>query len=129
MTDMHRHVVTALLATGVIVCAGCGTRTEAARTRSGVNGIVQAGPTCPVERPESPCPDRPVSDATVTAKHGRVTRRTTSGPDGSFSLKLAHGAYDVTATSRSVFGCDTTRVRVTKNSYATATITCDTGIR
>src|SRR5690348_4880929 len=36
---------------------------------SGLYGLVMAGPTCPVERPDQPCPPRPVA-AHLTAQDG-----------------------------------------------------------
>jgi hypothetical protein len=82
---------------------------------------VQAGPTCPVERPESPCPDRPVTDAKVIAKtrSGRTVNTTQTDSRGAFKMRLPSGTYEVSAKSRSVFA----------HRYTRVTITCDTGIR
>jgi hypothetical protein len=98
---------------------------------SGVEGKVQAGPTCPVEREGDPCPDRPVADATVSASdtQGKLVAATRSDDNGKYRLDLDPGTYDVTATSRSVMACDTQRVHVVERKYTQATITCDTGIR
>jgi hypothetical protein len=112
-----------------VVLASCASQTSAAAVRSGIAGEVQAGPTCPVETPESPCPDRPVEGAHVTATGNGVTKDTRSDASGSFRLRLRPGTYTLTATSDGVFGCEEQRVRVAKNRYTRVTVTCDTGIR
>lgn len=113
----------------LVICASCASGTSARATRSGIDGTVVAGPTCPVETEESPCPDRPVADATVTAS-GRPAKRTTrTDDDGSFRMRLPNGSYDVTAKSEDVLFCETRPVRVYRNRYTDVTITCDTGIR
>jgi hypothetical protein len=112
----------------LVLWTSCAAQTAAA-TRSGITGTVVAGPTCPVETPESPCPDRPVADARVTAKGGGTTKSTRSDTSGAFRLRLQPGTYRVTATSDTVPGCDEQRVRVAKRRYTDVTITCDTGIR
>ena len=117
------------LAGALALVASCASQSDAATTRSGINGTVVAGPTCPVETPESPCPDRPVDGAQVTAKRGDETRSTTTDPSGTFRLRLRPGTYTVTAVSDSVFGCDEQRVVVRKRRYSKITVTCDTGIR
>jgi hypothetical protein len=98
---------------------------------SGIQGSVRAGPTCPVEQENSPCPDRPVAGAEVTAKtaSGEEAGKTTADEEGRFSLRLEPGSYDVTASSPSVMGCDTQRVDVIESHYTPVRITCDTGIR
>jgi hypothetical protein len=70
-----------------------------------------------------------VSDATVTARGGGLTKSTRSDSNGNFSLKLPAGTYDVSASSRSVMHCSDQRVQVAANRYTRVTIDCDTGIR
>lgn len=94
-------------------------------TGSGVSGSVGAGPTCPVERPDHPCPPRPVSGAAVTAD-GHSTR---TDDHGNFTLNLPAGTYDVSVSSRSVMHCTGQRVQVTSHRYTHVTLNCDTGIR
>ena len=129
---MRPLIVTRVARTSCILLllAACSSQTSAATVRSGIKGTVKAGPTCPVETPESPCPDRPVDDAHVTAENsGGETKATRSDASGAFRLRLKPGTYTVTARSESVFGCDEQQVRVRKHRYADVTITCDTGIR
>src|SRR6266581_181331 len=42
---------------------------------SGIDGSALAGPQCPVERPDSPCPDRPVANAEIQVYSGDRTQR------------------------------------------------------
>ncbi len=95
---------------------------------SGIDGKVEAGPTCPVERVDEPCPARPVTDATVTAR-GPRTKSTKTNSKGAFTLRLEPGTYQVSAESRSVFGCGSKSVKVVAHRYTHVTIDCDTGIR
>lgn len=104
---------------------------EPAGDNAGIFGSVVAGPTCPVEQENSPCPDRPVPGAEVTAKtpSGETAGTTRADDQGKFTLRLAPGSYDVTAGSRDVMSCDTQRVDVADHQYTPVRITCDTGIR
>src|SRR6266540_782491 len=59
-----------------------------------IRGMVLAGPTCPVERAESPCPDQPVGGVRVQAvRGGIVSAEAISDEDGSFRMELAAGQY------------------------------------
>jgi hypothetical protein len=125
-----RLVRIAVAAVALVVLASCASQTSAAGARSGITGTVVAGPTCPVETPESPCPDRPVSDARVTAKGGGTSKTTRSDASGAFRLRLKPGTYTITAASEGLLGgCDEQHARVAKRRYTDVTITCDTGIR
>ncbi len=95
-----------------------------------MRGRVTAGPTCPVERPDQPCPPRPV-DARVDAF---ADNRQVAGPqtdaDGPYPLTLAPGKYTLTATTGSELPrCPSTDVTVVANQVTAADISCDTGIR
>lgn len=100
-------------------------------TPSDVRGVVEAGPTCPVEMEGRPCPPRKVDDATVAAEDrgGRTVATARTDKTGAFRLSVPAGTYDLTAESRSVFGCDAQRVSVADGRDASVRITCDTGIR
>src|SRR5436309_13319961 len=81
-----------------LMVAACGT--PAAQRGTGIQGTVQAGPTCPVERINSPCPPRPLA-ATVVVRDGsgaEVTR-CHSGVDGRFKVDLAPGRYTLVGLS------------------------------
>lgn len=73
-----------------------------APTGSGAYGYVIAGPTCPVERPDQPCPPRPVS-AHIQAQDssGRDLAATDSDSSGRYQLPLPPGTYTLTATTGS----------------------------
>ncbi len=59
---------------------------------SGVEGTVTIGPTCPVQRIDSPCPDRPY-EATIIVLDGarRQVAEVRSAADGHFRVLLAPG--------------------------------------
>lgn len=98
-----------------------------------INGTVLAGPTCPVERAESPCPDRPVDGVTVQAlRDGSVLATAVSDPDGEFTMNLAAGEYLLQAVLEPGgpgMSSLPTRVRVTRGASVDATVLLDTGIR
>lgn len=100
-------------------------------TGSGAYGYVTAGPTCPVERPEQPCPPRPVA-AQVNAQDasGRTVATTRTDQAGRYSLSLAAGSYTlVTVTGATYPRCPPTSVTVRPGGPTRADISCDTGIR
>jgi hypothetical protein len=105
--------------------------TPHASAGSGVEGSVQAGPTCPVERVDSPCPPQPVAaDVTVSDSGGRVVARTRSGDDGRFRIGVAPGRYVVTAETGNTYPrCNPAEVTVPPDRYAGVVVECDTGIR
>ena len=111
--------------------AHAGTTTSVVTAGSGIRGTVLAGPTCPVERAGNPCPDKPiVADVRVVRADGSVAAATRSGTDGRYSVAVAPGRYTVQATSSSAFsGCRPVDVTVSQGAYATADVSCDTGIR
>jgi hypothetical protein len=62
-----------------------------------VNGLVVAGPTCPVERADQPCPPKPVPDRLVLLETagGQVVARVTTDQNGKFTVTLPPGTYDL----------------------------------
>lgn len=63
-----------------------------------IRGVVNAGPTCPVETipPDPNCADRPVAGAELWVLDDDImVRRTTSAADGSFELALPPGSYQL----------------------------------
>lgn len=64
-----------------------------------VSGDVVAGPVCPVVRPGDPaCDPRPVVGATIIVKrasNGDEVTRAISSVDGSFTVAVAPGDYDL----------------------------------
>jgi len=90
-------LVPVLFAFAFIAAARCGT---APQPTSGVEGNVTIGPMCPVERPESPCPDQPYAAKLLikNADSGRVAT-THSGEDGRFRIALKPGNYTLVPQS------------------------------
>ena len=98
---------------------------------TGAYGYVSAGPTCPVERPDMPCPPRPVS-ARVDAQDGsgRTVASTHTDAAGRYSLGLAPGSYTLVVVTGTAFPrCPPTAVTVRSGAPTRADIGCDTGIR
>jgi hypothetical protein len=98
---------------------------------TGVVGRVTAGPTCPVERPDQPCPPNPVPGRVdAISAGGRTAGSATTDGDGRYTITLAPGAYTLRVVTGSNFPrCSDTPVTVTAGSTTTADIDCDTGIR
>jgi hypothetical protein len=106
---------------------------------SGIEGIVLAGPTCPVERADSPCPDRPVSlrIGVFPVRSGINTPPQltfTSGEDGRFRVAVPPGMY-VLETACGPQSCTPlpqlkpAAVAVQAGRYTDVTLSADTGIR
>ncbi len=98
---------------------------------TGVRGRVTAGPTCPVERPDQPCPPSPVHgrvDAVNSA--GNTAGSATTDDAGRFAITLPQGDYTLRVVTDGSFPqCSDVSVTVTAGPPATADIDCDTGIR
>ena len=114
-----------------LTMAACGT--PAAQPGSGIQGTVQAGPTCPVERINSPCPPRPLA-ATVVVRDGSGSEvsRFHSGADGHFKVELAPGSYTVVGLNVGTGFLPRpipTSVTVTPGNYTTINVEYDSGIR
>jgi len=122
---------------GIVVAlamAACGTAAAPPiPSGTGIQGVVQSGPTCPVERINSPCPPRPLA-ATVVVRDaaGHEVARTTSGADGHFKLDVAPGTYTVVGLSINSSMLPRpipTTVTVTAGSYVSVNVEYDSGIR
>ncbi|MEA5454059.1 hypothetical protein SPF06_04915 [Sinomonas sp. JGH33] len=98
---------------------------------AGAFGYITAGPTCPVERPDQPCPPRSVA-AEVDARDasGGTAGSTRSDSFGRYALSLSPGTYLlVVVTSNGWPRCPDTHVTVQPSAPVRADISCDTGIR
>jgi hypothetical protein len=127
---------TVTLAAGILVLAGCGDEAPAAKTQSGVTGLVHVGPQCPVETAGDPCEDQPAEHVNVTlfealpgdsSAASEVVARATTNADGTYRIVVAPGDYVVTADAG--MSCQLMDARVTTAAYAKVDIPCDTGIR
>jgi hypothetical protein len=115
-----------------LAIAACGSQ-PAAPIGTGIQGVVQAGPTCPVERINSPCPPHPLA-ATIVVRDtaGHEVTRTHSGADGHFKVEVAPGTYTVVGLnigSSMLPRPIPMSVTVTSGSYVTVTVEYDSGIR
>ncbi len=97
-------------------------------------GDVLAGPTCPVERADQPCPPRPVSGATVRIMrpNGSLAATATTDALGHFRATLPPGDYRVEASGSSGFlmrQAWSEPVHITAGHVSHVRIMLDTGIR
>jgi len=106
--------------------------TSAKAVGSGVEGVVSASPTCPVERVDQPCPPRPVqTEVRVVRGDGTVAARGDSGTDGQFRIEVVPSRYRLEADypGGPGRGCTPMDVAVEKDRFTHADVDCDTGIR
>ena len=117
--------------------AGSGTSTPAptatvsSASESGIDGLVTIGPTCPVQRIESPCPDRSfAADIIVVDSAGRRVASVSSGADGRFRIALPPGSYTLSPQHKATPPSAREQVvTVVAGSFAVVQIVYDTGIR
>jgi len=64
-----------------------------------ITGTVTAGPVCPVvtDPPDPACEDRPVAGAEIVVRDasGETVARTRTAEDGTFSVRLPPGSYEL----------------------------------
>ncbi len=114
-----RHLAIALL------LAACATSST-----SGVDGRVLAGPTCPVVRVDSPCPERPIAIALAFVdERGAIVAHQQSGDDGRFRVVLAPGRYTVRSDGGGLPFLKPVTFDVTADRYTALDLRADTGIR
>ncbi len=99
--------------------------------RTGIAGYVTLGPTCPVQRIDSPCPDRPYA-ATFEVRNAAGDRvaEIQSGDDGRFFIALPPGSYVLAPQSSNVYPhAQPQTVTVVDGQVAAVPIVYDSGIR
>lgn len=103
---------------------------------SGIEGVVMAGPTCPVERtpPDPQCADKPIQTKVTIVRGNNATSVVavlTSDAQGKFTISLPPGAYTVESGPYGVPypRCADVQVTVSATGYTKVAISCDTGIR
>ncbi len=103
----------------------------AAAGDSGIEGQALAGPVCPVERSDRPCPDRPYqAQVTVLDSQGSEVTRFQTDAEGRFRVPLSPGTYRLRPESPGIrprAGEQTVTVRT--GQFTAVTIHYDTGIR
>jgi hypothetical protein len=97
-------------------------------------GKVVAGPTCPVQTAEQPCPPRPVPNRLVLIETpgGTIVMRVTTDQQGQFRVTLAPGTYRVLVPQDgNVFPIQRTpqQATVVAGQSMTVLVELDTGIR
>jgi hypothetical protein len=127
---MKRALVLGVVA---VLLVGCGDRgNERSSAPSGIEGIVLLGPLCPVERADSPCPDKPIaSEISVTAASGQGFADGRSGADGRYRIDLPPGVYTVTARGigQSLQVGKAVSVTVRSSEFTHLDLMVDSGIR
>ncbi len=142
---VHLHLC-GLIVGLVLLATACGVATGPGTGLTGtIAGSVMAGPTCPVERVDNPCPDKPVTNrqvnilaassatANATPQTGNVVASTTTDANGNFSVNVPPGQYVVqVGAGPGMLGQRQETpgdVTVTANQTTTIKIVLDTGIR
>ena len=127
-------VIVALMLGIVTVFVACAPGSASAPAQGTLSGTVVAGPTCPVERADQPCPPRPVPNRQVMIEtaSGTVVTSATTDQNGHFQVALAPGTYEVrVAPGTSPFPIQRARqsVTITAGQTLKIQIELDTGIR
>jgi hypothetical protein len=133
----HRYVgLVPVKRAGTIVVAvalavGCGGGGGGSTGPSSVRGHVTAGPTCPVQRRDHPCADKPLEvTVRLSRADGSEAVRTRSGRDGRFSIRVAPGHYRLEVVAGGARPrCPRVSLQVVSGVTARADLRCDTGIR
>ena len=113
------------------ISAGCGAFIPP-NLDSGITGIVEAGPTCPVVRPGMDCADRPIVATIIVryASSGLEATRFTSDADGMFRVPLFPGTYVLDPQQAGYIGTPPSQtVDVNAGQFTSIAIEYDTGIR
>lgn len=114
-----------------VLIAGCGPGEVPPST--GVRGEVLIGPTCPVVRVGTECPDRPYpSELEVQRTDGRVVARAKTDASGRFEIALRPGDYILVPTSPAPGGppyASPLPFTVTQAAWTSLTVQYDSGIR
>ncbi len=118
------------------VCVGlssCGQALGMPTTGSGIEGITEAEPQCPISAPGAVCPPKPVSKTiAVLEANGNEVTRFTSAHDGSFRISVAPGRYtlaEVVGTAGTPPSLKPVTVTVPPGQFVHVALMFDTGIR
>ena len=127
---MRRLLAPLLVAIALAACSGASSGDDPA-ARSGLRGVVTAGPQCPVAVAGSPCPDRPwTGTVRVMAPDGDTVGEVDTDVRGGFTIDLEPGSYEVVAvTDGGPSSARPVAVDVEEGSFSEVTLAVDTGIR
>lgn len=113
----------------VVTLAAC---TPGASVDSGIQGRVTAGPSCPVSRPDAPCPDRAYAGTlSILADADRRKITSVTADDlGNYEVLLPPGRYIIRPESPGVLprGAEVS-VLVLPHQFTQQDVQYDTGIR
>lgn len=88
-----------------------------------------AGPTCPVERPDEPCPDVPVRGRVAVSSAGELVVSGELDAAGNYRISLPPGTYVVGVDTGAVLPrCEPVSVSVVDRNVD-VDVACDSGIR
>lgn len=102
--------------------------------KSGINGKVVIGPTCPVERipPDPNCAPKPYPTVISISKSAtlEIYKIITTDSAAAFKVELPPGTYTFTPQSSGFYPrCSGQEVQVLPNKFTDITLQCDSGIR
>lgn len=102
--------------------------------QSGITGMVLLGPQCPVVREGEECPDKPFATklVVITPDGSSVIKEFSSNASGEFRVEVLPGTYAIRSAgiSHTLPYCGSTgEIVVVANTYTSAAVSCDTGIR
>ena len=128
---MRRSLAALLLTAMLAACSGAPSVEDRA-PRSGIRGVVMAGPGCPVVVQGSPCPDRPwAGTVEIRTPDGDRVAAVETDDRGRFSIDLEPGSYEVRVAGAPV-GSSTAvsePIAVEEGAFAEVALVVDSGIR
>jgi hypothetical protein len=101
-------------------------------TDSGIQGRVTAGPSCPVSRPDDPCPDQPYAAtlSILASADRRLITSVNADQSGFYRVLLPAGGYIIRPESPAVMPhASEVIVLVQPHQFTLQDIQYDTGIR
>lgn len=133
-TDRRTWSLVVALILTLTACAGAtGGPSPSVAPGTGLTITAVAGPTCPVETLDDPCPPRPVAGATVIVLDGQGTSVATVVLDAQGSAVVAIGAGDYVVQPQPAEGlmgtAEPVNVTVMDGALTPVVLSYDTGIR